>query len=217
MSGYSIFNSWEPSMARHVTITDEQILKAARNIFLKEGFSAPTSRIAAAAGVSEGSIFKRFTTKEALFFAALEIPEQPQWHRVLREAPSESAPDSVMREAAAQMILHFLEMFPRMITAVGSRIGSGHSHPFEGMKEPPHKRDRAVLEEFIKSAQAAGTMGPGDAAALSALLLGGIAHHVFISMHSGKKMSRAQAVAIAHSTADALWLGMKPQSKDTVQ
>ena len=198
-------------MARHVTITDEQILKAARNIFLKEGFSAPTSRIAAAAGISEGSIFKRFPTKEALFFAALEIPERPQWHRVLQDADPDEDPRMVLRHAAEHMLLHFLEMFPRMVTAVGSRIGAGHPHPFDGMKEPPHQRDRQVLVEYIQLHQNRGSIAPGDAASLAALLLGGIAHHAFISMHYGKKMTRTEAASIAHSAADALWQGLAPR------
>ncbi|HRE48332.1 MAG TPA: helix-turn-helix domain-containing protein [Aggregatilineales bacterium] len=58
-------------MARKQTITDNQILAAAREIFLAEGFEASTADIAARAGVSSGSIFKRFPTKEALFFAAM--------------------------------------------------------------------------------------------------------------------------------------------------
>ena len=70
-------------MARNTTITEEQILEAARAVFLEEGFGAQTAKIARRAQVSEGSIFKRFPTKEALFFAALRIERPPAWYAEL--------------------------------------------------------------------------------------------------------------------------------------
>jgi len=70
-------------MARHATITDDQILDAARAVFIEEGFRARTSKVAQLAGVSEGTIFKRFETKERLFLAALQIPYPAPWHALL--------------------------------------------------------------------------------------------------------------------------------------
>ena len=61
-------------MGRPVHISKERILAAARSVFLEHGFSASTAKVAQAAGVSEGSIFKRFPTKEALFVAAMAAP-----------------------------------------------------------------------------------------------------------------------------------------------
>ena len=54
-------------MPRPRTITDEQIVEAARAAFLEQGFSATTAEIARRAGISEGTLFKRFATKEDLF------------------------------------------------------------------------------------------------------------------------------------------------------
>jgi AcrR family transcriptional regulator len=45
-------------MARVTTITDEQILSAAREVFLAQGFNAPATDIAKRAGISSGSILK---------------------------------------------------------------------------------------------------------------------------------------------------------------
>lgn len=66
-------------MARKPTIKNETILQAAREVFLEHGASASTSMIAQQAGVSEGTIFKRFETKEnlfreAMFFQPANIP-----------------------------------------------------------------------------------------------------------------------------------------------
>ena len=61
-------------MGRKKTITDEELLNVAREAFLIEGIGASTKSIARKAGISEGVIFQRFTTKEELFFAAMTPP-----------------------------------------------------------------------------------------------------------------------------------------------
>ena len=58
-------------MSRTATITNDQILEAARAEFLEHGIRATSSAIAKRAGVSSGILFQRFGTKEALFAAAM--------------------------------------------------------------------------------------------------------------------------------------------------
>src|SRR5436305_1987820 len=72
-------------MARQTTITDDQILAAARALFLEKGVSATAAEVAAKAGCAEGSIFKRFGTKADLFRAAMlpnDVEEVP-WLKTL--------------------------------------------------------------------------------------------------------------------------------------
>ena len=45
---------------------EQKILTAATKLFAEEGVSVPTSRIAKAAGVSNGTLFNYFETKQAL-------------------------------------------------------------------------------------------------------------------------------------------------------
>ena len=61
-------------MARKKTIADADLLKAARDVFVEQGFAAPTRAIARRAGVSEGVLFQRYHTKAELFFAAMIPP-----------------------------------------------------------------------------------------------------------------------------------------------
>ncbi len=58
-------------MGRPTILSDEKILSAARRVFLERGIRATTAEVAREAGVAEGSLFKRWKTKHALFFAAL--------------------------------------------------------------------------------------------------------------------------------------------------
>ncbi|MCA9596353.1 MAG: TetR/AcrR family transcriptional regulator [Myxococcales bacterium] len=58
-------------MARPIVIRDEDILEAARAVFLERGVRATAQDVARTAGVSEGTVFKRFRTKFELFEAAM--------------------------------------------------------------------------------------------------------------------------------------------------
>lgn len=74
-------------MARPAIIQDSSILDAARDVFLSRGFRATTAEVAARAGVSEGSIFKRFRSKFELFQAAMgSLDELPPFAKGLIES-----------------------------------------------------------------------------------------------------------------------------------
>lgn len=60
-----------PRRGRPPTISDEAILDVAREVFLEKGVRATAADVAQRAAISEGTIFNRFGTKEALFRKAL--------------------------------------------------------------------------------------------------------------------------------------------------
>src|SRR6185436_12009941 len=71
-------------MPRPPKIKDEEILAAAREVFLEKGIRATTAEVARRAGIAEGSVFNRFPTKLALFQAAMRpTMEEPPWARLL--------------------------------------------------------------------------------------------------------------------------------------
>ena len=63
-------------MARPTIIRTEQIVETARLLFLEHGYTLSTASIARKLNISEGSIFKRFKTKDALFAAAMGVPSK---------------------------------------------------------------------------------------------------------------------------------------------
>lgn len=73
-------------MARPRTIDDEQLLRAAREVFISRGAGATTREIAEAGGVSQAVLFQRYGTKERLFFAAL-LPPPPRLETLLGDPP----------------------------------------------------------------------------------------------------------------------------------
>src|ERR1035438_5507653 len=87
-------------MGRNKSISDDDLLAAARRVFVEQGYAASTREIARRAGVSEGLIFQRFQTKEDLSVGGPHLPAFPDQGRpVLRGHDSaigglESAPAS---------------------------------------------------------------------------------------------------------------------------
>src|SRR5665213_932325 len=64
----------ELSMGRPELVSREDIIAAARDVFVKEGLRASIRDVAAVAGISEAAIFKRCSTKAALIVAAMAPP-----------------------------------------------------------------------------------------------------------------------------------------------
>jgi AcrR family transcriptional regulator len=91
-------------MARPPKITNEEILTAARQVFLEEGFGASTLAIAEKAGISEASIFKRFGTKEGLFIEAMGVFDTPQWVKNLSNQQPTADIKSELTEICKQML-----------------------------------------------------------------------------------------------------------------
>jgi AcrR family transcriptional regulator len=82
------------------------ILGAAKRCFARHGFAGTTTKsVAAAAAISEGLLFKHFSTKSALYAAILakECSADPALHRLLGLAPSTQTLVVLIRE----MVSHF--------------------------------------------------------------------------------------------------------------
>lgn len=58
---------------RPPVIASERLLAIAREVFLEQGIRATTAEVALRAGVSEGTVFHRFGTKEVLFRRAMNF------------------------------------------------------------------------------------------------------------------------------------------------
>src|SRR5436305_3431267 len=95
-------------MARPQSIRDEDILEAARAVFLEGGYQATTAQVAERAGVSEGSLFKRFKSKDDLFRAAM-VPglAQLDWLTVLAEAPGDHSLEERLFVVGMRLVAHF--------------------------------------------------------------------------------------------------------------
>ncbi len=195
-------------MARTTTITEEQILEAARAVFLEEGFGAQTAKIARRAQVSEGSIFKRFPTKEALFFAALRIERPPAWYVELDQRVGIGDCRENLLAIFHGILLFFHTMLPRTVTTMGS-LGPMAHKTFEGL-EHPIVTDNNRLSEFLRREMDLGRLRDCDAKLLARLILGALSSYVFSAMIIRQDLTEAELLKIAEGTLDFLWSGIAP-------
>lgn len=198
-------------MARHTTITDEQILDAARDVFLENGYNGRTAEIAERAGVSQGTIFKRFPTKEALFLAALEIKYPPDWYPILDEAPAPGEMREYLVRLAIGIVSHFVLNIPRTIALAGKGKILPSVNPLRDLPEPLPLRDLRRIKAMLDREIALDHIAPCDTARLSEVLLGSLAHHPMLSRLTNREMNIEKAREYAEGFVDLLWFGIKPK------
>ncbi len=109
-------------MARPSTITDDQILSAARAVFLERGVQGTTAEVARRAGVAEGSIFKRFPTKHQLFLAALDPGRQDlPWMTSLGDRLGKGDVRAHLVELGLELVGFFRQLMPLWMMSWSSR------------------------------------------------------------------------------------------------
>jgi AcrR family transcriptional regulator len=98
-------------MGRQKTITDEEVLRIARNIFRAQGHTATTRKIALAAGISEAVLYQRFGSKDELFFAAMH-PRGPDIEPLL--GPKNPPEDALtyLHSVVVRLGEYFAEVIP---------------------------------------------------------------------------------------------------------
>jgi AcrR family transcriptional regulator len=174
-------------MSRPRQVTDEQILEAAREAFLEYGPAVSTTVIAAAVGLSQGALFKRFPRKEDLMFAALAPPASlGDWAGDLRGGPDERPLEEQLREIISAIEAFFTEMIPRL--SVMQSCGISHRDVFERYEVPPPVAAVRALAAWLRRAQVTGRLEEAvDAEDLAYCILGPIQMRAFVQLVAGHK------------------------------
>lgn len=141
----------------------QAIVKAAIALFAQNGFSQTNmSAVARAAGMSHGTVFLYFPTKEALFEAALREPLAAFQALTLQAMQVEGSPYSRIRNLITRQVLeigsheHFLRLTQYVLT---------HRERFPDLAESLYGFNHALsagLIPIIQAGQAAAELGPGN-------------------------------------------------------
>jgi len=165
-------------MARKATITDEQILEAARWVFLQRGIAGTVAEVAKSAGIAEGSVFTRFPTKEALFRAALEPKhEELGWLDVFDRDDADAK--RTLAEAARRALAFFRRIIPSMIMMWSQA---------RGLPEPLRREDPLPLQAlrrviaWLERQMAAGRMRRQDPEVLARVFVGSMQSYAFFEL-----------------------------------
>jgi AcrR family transcriptional regulator len=191
-------------MARTRKISDEQILEAAEAAFLKAGFSASTSDIAKAAGISEGSIFKRFATKENLFLKALGLPDPTPWLPFLKSTVGQGDLKQNLKILALQMIDFFQENLPKIMMVMAKGIPLP---PMIRSKFAPPVYNLKVLTQFFEQEISLGRMQTDNPQAAALMFIGSLMNYAFIKQMDN---SLPEPKDYVESMVDFFWKSIQP-------
>lgn len=167
------------TLARPITIQNETILEAAREVFLARGIQATTAEIAERAGVSEGSLFNRFKTKHELFRAAFELSGyEPLWVRSLPSKVGKGKLEDTLFELAMEMMDFFSKLMPLMMLAHATPGEHGfRDRKFTQHDSPPARAIKA-LASYFSAEMRLNRMRKHDPEIVARTLVGGIWQHV---------------------------------------
>lgn len=193
-------------MARIPKITNQQILETAREVFLEKGFSGSTLEIAARSGVSEASIFKRFSTKEELFFAAMGIPETPVWVKELETLVGKGNLKENLIQICLQILEFHREVMPRFIML---RSRPQVPKP-ESIPEPKLIRDVKALTAFLEREMKQGRLRPCDPKTIAHLLLGALMNYVFSEHIETQASMPSTDPEFVQRLVEILWQAIAP-------
>lgn len=184
--------------------TDESLLQVARGVFLRDGVGATTATVAAAAGVSEALLFKRFGTKDELFQRALAL-DRPVWEAELRD--DAAPPREVLERVALHMIASMREEMPvAMLT--WSRNPSEHWDAFPG--EPPPVTGLKILSSWFETQMRRGRIRAMDPEIAARVFSGTIVAFSMAEMTGLARHMPLASTTFARGLVDLLWQGLAP-------
>lgn len=196
-------------MGRSRTITNKQILEAARQVFLAEGFGASTIEIARRAGVSEGSIFKRFSTKEDLFFAAMGEGNTPQWLRSLETLPGQGDVRENLVAISFRMVEFLREAVPRIVM-LHSKGVLPPDRP--GLTDSPLAQNLRALTVFFEEEIKLGRVRTCNPEVPARFLLGALTSEILMRQMATDDDELVIEPAKVEELVNSLWCGIAPQS-----
>lgn len=176
-------------MSRPVTIDKEQILEAARTVFMRDGFKGKTAEIAGFAGVSEGSLFRHFKTKTNLFLAAMASETgESEWEEQLMKSAGSSDVRSSLETIGNRLLQRLRLILPRLIMVSSSGITLPANYQRQGTQPPP-LRHIQTLTKFFRAENAAGRLSVANPEILAHAFLGALSHYAWCEVMFNYKPS----------------------------
>jgi AcrR family transcriptional regulator len=158
------------SMPRPKQVSDEQLLLAARKVFLKDGFKAPVSAVAKELGVTPAALFHRVKSKELLFIHAL-WPKDPPELKILEGRP---AAGRRVQEQLIEILFSLTAYLSHAVPAIfhlhsgGVPVGRKHE------RSPPLLRLHFALAKWLRYAASRKRIRIGNATVAAEALLGAL-------------------------------------------
>lgn len=194
-------------MGRPKTISDEALLETARDVFLREGAQASTAEIARSAGVSEGLIFKRFATKDALFRSCFDVSDLGAADLGALVGQGD------IRDNLALIAREQIRVFRILMPFVLMRLGASGLKPtdvFAGMCEPPPVRNMRRIAAYFEGEMELGRLKRVDPLALARILIASTHNLVFFELAGLDRHLPTDDEAFTESLVSLVLDGVRP-------
>ena len=202
-------------MARPTTITNDQLLEAARQEFLAHGIRATSAAIARRAGVSQGILFHRFGTKEALFAAAMSSEGGAS------ATPLEVNLRNLVGQGSVQQNLIALgeRLLDRFFLVVPTQLMAWANPDPERADQPAAQyrnrgiRGQQLFVEYLRGEMRLNRIANVDPFVVAQTFSGALWFFAFEQMSGGRLRRNVPAPSrneFVRQLVDTLWRGLKP-------
>jgi AcrR family transcriptional regulator len=194
-------------MGRPRTISDETLLDAARAVFLRDGVAASTAEIARVAGVSEGLIFKRFATKDALLEQCFDLSSFGVSD--LSNLVGRGELRQNLSKLAHEQVAIFRKLLPFVMIRLG-QCGLSPSGLFAAHEDPPPVRNMRRLASYFEAEMKLGRLRRSDPLALARIMLGSTHNLVFFELAGLDRHLPTDETAFVESLVSLMLDGARP-------
>lgn len=199
-------------MSRPRSFTDEAILDAAKAIFLAEGPTGTVEAIADRVGCSVATVFKRFTTKEALMITALAPPPPVRLLQLVGEGPDASrAIDVQLLTVLTELIEWMGSVVPGV--AVLRMAGFTPREVFSRLGLPGPPKYIEELAAWLRRCHEAKLLEVDAPEAAAVALFGAAQVRAFLNHLEPGRTHTDSVAEYAASVSDLLLVGMLPDSR----
>jgi len=164
-----------------------QVIEAAAALFSRKGFGGTTTRqVAAAAGISEPTIFKHFATKEDLYAAIIEAKAQTEAILESADPAARRGDDAAVLRALAQEMIGRTQADPTLMRLLLFSALEGHALSDMFFRSRVKRVDE-FLSRYIADRVAAGAFRPVEPLQAAWNFIGMIAYHLLYREVFGQK------------------------------
>lgn len=192
-------------MGRPQLVSREEIIAAARDVFVKEGLGASIRDVAAVAGISEAAIFKRFSTKAALIVAAM-APPTPDLAALLGPLDHDDLRAGLVT-TMENIVVFFRDMLP-ITLPVAMQPDVGLAAYVEEIGDNPAMALNEALAARLTALINSGRLRKLQPFAVAGLIVA-TAHSLALFEIMGIHGGRSPPEVIANMT-DVIWFGVEP-------
>lgn len=199
-------------MPRPKRIEDDDLLKVARAVFVREGPHGSTREIAQRAGISEAALFKRYATKVELFIAAM-MPPPVDVESMIAAAERVADPQTALGVFSDHIVVYLREAIPIVRQLTQTPLVELEDVRRSFGAEPAEQQITQSLATWIARQAERGCLRCSNPKATAMLLFAAL-HSLVLFEVMQMHVSRDGA-AMVRTMIAALWDGLKPERTES--